>query len=266
MMPASSNLFTRSDAMSQHAWTMPDRLAAGSLSVVGNVRPHNEDALLVDGGSGLFAVADGLGGHQAGERASHTAVEVLASVVREARRSGEPPRFEILLEAFERANKAILQEAHGDSELEGMGTTLTVLLAAGQVMLLGHVGDCRAWRVRDGEIEQLTQDHTVVGQQLRHGVLTPEEAEEHPMRHVLSRCLGVRGEVDVDLLEVDMAPEDVYVIASDGLLPGLDLAEMARVVRETRDPADAARRLVESACERDGGDNITAVVIRCREG
>lgn len=251
--------------MSRDASTTPLTLTAGSHSVVGKVRKHNEDSALVEPTLGLFAVADGLGGHQAGERASQTAIQVLTATVREARRSGVPPTLDTVLEAFDRANAGIMEEARLHPDREGMGTTLTTVLAAGNTLLLGHVGDCRAWRIRDGGLEQLTHDHTVVGQQLRDGVLTAEEAEDHPMRHVLSRCLGVREELEVDLLEIDLAPEDVYVIASDGMLPGLDLEELAAVAREVEDPTDAARRLVDGACERDGSDNITAVVIRCRE-
>lgn len=239
------------------------RLSAGCHSVVGTVRGHNEDAALCEPSLALFAVADGLGGHNAGERASGLATEALQEGVAEARADGEPATLEVLLAAFERGNARILEDARRHPEREGMGTTLTALTVAHDRLLIGHVGDCRVWRIRDGQVEQLTQDHTLVGQQLRDGVINAAEAATHPMRHVLSRCLGVREELEVDLVEVDLAAEDVFVVASDGILPGLDLARMQELVRDLEDSEELARLLVEEACEIDGSDNITAVVVRC---
>lgn len=256
--------FTPSDAMSQDASTSPLRLIGGSLSIVGTVREHNEDAALVEPDLKLFAVADGLGGHQAGELASQTAIDVLTATVRDAHEAGQAPELELLLDAFDRANTSILEDAREHPERDGMGTTLTALLAAGDVFLLAHVGDCRAWRFRGGKMEQLTHDHTLVAQQLREGVLSEDEAADHPMRHVLSRCLGVREELEVDLREIDLAADDIYIVASDGLLLGMEPVRMTAILRDADEPAETARRLVESACARNGGDNITAVVVRCQ--
>ncbi len=210
-------------------------------------------------------VADGLGGHRAGEHASNMAVEVLAHTLQMARDNGDPPDLDLVLDAFDRANHGILTDARDSPEREGMGTTLTAIVVDGEQLLLGHVGDSRAWRVRDGVIEQLTQDHTVVGQQVRDGVLTEADAENHPMRHVLSRCLGVHEEIEVDLAEGALTPGDVYVLASDGLVPSTPAAEIARIVEENREAAIAAEVLAKRACELDGRDNITVVVVVCAE-
>lgn len=241
------------------------RLSAASHSVVGRVRDHNEDRPLCDLELGIFAVADGLGGHNAGERASALATRLLAERVGEARERGEPVSLELLLEAFDQGNAAILEDARENPERDGMGTTLTVLAPVEDRVLIGHVGDCRAWRVRDGHVEQLTQDHTLVAQQLRDGVIDAEEAAQHPMRHVLSRCLGIREELEIDLLETDLAADDVYLIASDGILPGLDLERLVQGADATEDTERLVRELVEDACERDGADNITAVIVRCEQ-
>ncbi len=235
------------------------------MSLVGTVRRHNEDACRADGDLGLFVVADGLGGHRAGEHASNMAVEVLAHTLQASRNNDEVPNLDLVLDGFDRANHGILSEARNTPEREGMGTTLTAIVVDGDRLLLGHVGDSRAWRIRDGVIEQLTQDHTVVAQQVRDGVLTEEDAEKHPMRHVLSRCLGVREEIEVDLAEGAVTPGDVYVLASDGLIPSSPPDEIARLVQENRQAGIAAEVLANRACERDGRDNITVVVVVCTE-
>ena len=147
------------------------------------------------------------------------AVEVLTRTLQTARDNGDSPDLDLVLDAFDRANHGILTEARNSPEREGMGTTLTAIVVDGDQLLLGHVGDSRAWRIRGGVIEQLTQDHTVVGQQVRDGVLTEADAETHPMRHVLSRCLGIQEEIEVDLAEGAVTPGDIYVLASDGLIP-----------------------------------------------
>ena len=241
------------------------RVDAAAHSVVGKVRDHNEDASLVADDLGLSAVADGMGGHQAGEHASHLAVEVLSFVVSEAFEHSTAASLELLLDGFARANEAILEDAAKRPERQGMGTTLTALLVDGGRLLIGHVGDCRAWRVRDGAVEQLTRDHTVVGQRVRSGLLSEAEAEQHPMRHVLSRCLGVSAELEVDLVEGDLAADDVYIIASDGMIPSTSLDDLAVAAMKNPEVEIAAQALVNRACERDGADNITAVVFACRE-
>ena len=210
-------------------------------------------------------VADGLGGHRAGEHASNMAVEVLTRTLQTARDNGDSPDLDLVLDAFDRANHGILTEARNSPEREGMGTTLTAIVVDGDQLLLGHVGDSRAWRIRGGVIEQLTQDHTVVGQQVRDGVLTEADAETHPMRHVLSRCLGIQEEIEVDLAEGAVTPGDIYVLASDGLIPSTPPDEIARIVKENSEAKVAAEVMANRACERDGRDNITVVVVVCAD-
>lgn len=241
------------------------RIEVGACSIVGTVRAHNEDAACAVPEIGLVAVADGLGGHQAGEHASNLAIEVLQRRLREVHANGGEPSLEALFDAFEEANQRILQEAEEHPERAGMGTTLTAAIITGNRILLGHIGDSRAWRVRDGGVEQLTRDHTVIADQVREGRLTEDEAEQHPMRHVLSRCLGVNESIEVDLAEGDVATDDIYILASDGLTHGLSAREIGQIAQSSTDPREASETMVHNACERDGQDNITAAVLVCRE-
>lgn len=251
--------------MSDDAWSTPFRLDAGATSIVGSVRDHNEDAACVHPDIGLVAVADGLGGHNAGERASGLAIEILEERLRTDRKEGRPPTVEALLAAFDAANERILADAQEHPERTGMGTTLTSIIVAEDRVLLAHVGDSRAWRIRDGVVEQLTRDHTVVSQQVREGILTEAQAETHPMRHVLSRCLGVQESIEVDLAEGDVSIDDIYVLASDGLCHGLTKEDVAEIVLASAAAADSSEILVNTACGRDGQDNITAAVLICRD-
>ena len=250
--------------MSDDAWSTPLRLDAGATSIVGSVREHNEDAACAHPDIGLLAVADGLGGHNAGERASGLAIKALEERLRNARTQGRPPSLEDLLAAYDEANAQILSDAQENPERMGMGTTLTSIIVTDDRVLLAHIGDSRAWRVRDGVVEQLTRDHTVVGEQVREGILTEAQAETHPMRHVLSRCLGVEDSIEVDLAEGDVAIDDIYVLASDGL-SGLSREDIAQIVLTGAAAAESCQTLVDTACERDGQDNITAAVLVCRD-
>jgi protein phosphatase len=144
-----------------------------------------------------------------------------------------------------------------------MGTTLTAMLFVSEGTFLAHVGDSRAWRIRDGKPEQITDDHSLVAEQVRDGSLTEEEARVHPSRHVLSRVLGFMADVTFDTMTVEVQANDLYVLASDGLERGLDADDIVRLVTAAPTAESAARSLVQTACERDGGDNITAVVVRC---
>jgi serine/threonine protein phosphatase PrpC len=251
--------------MAHESWTTSLRVETGATSIVGSVRDHNEDAALALTELALVAVADGLGGHEAGERASALAVETLESRLRAAREAGRPAALEEIFDAFVEANAQILADAEANPERSGMGTTLTAAVVAGDRVLIGHIGDSRAWRIRDGQIERLTRDHTLVEDQLREGILTEEQADQHPMRHVLSRCLGMSEEIEVDLAEGDVAGDDIYVLASDGLLHGLTADDIEMIVRGNRDPEVSSQALVDSACEQNGQDNITAAVLICHD-
>lgn len=231
------------------------RLLAAWASDVGRVRSGNEDALLVDERLGVFAVADGMGGHRGGEVASSTAVEaVRAALATGAAIDG----------AIRAANLAIRDRAFGDPEVAGMGTTFTAVVPLeGPSVLVGHVGDSRAYLIHEGMIRRLTRDHSLVEDLVREGQLTEEQAESHPQRSIITRALGIEPDVDVDLYTVTVAAGDRILICSDGLSDMLSDQEI--VAAAHGDGRSAANRLVDAANEAGGTDNITVVVLDVTE-
>jgi PPM family protein phosphatase len=229
------------------------RIDAGASSDVGRLRTTNEDSFVVDDRLALYAVADGMGGHRAGEVASATALEALRAAVA----GGKALDAAIVL-----ANSAVFQKAGTDRELAGMGTTLTAVAIVGDAMLLiGHVGDSRAYRIRDRAISQLTLDHSLVEELVREGRISPEEAEVHPRRAIITRALGVDPDVEVDLYTVEARTGDRILICSDGLSGMIRDDEIRSISLTETDPRVAADRLVDAANEAGGEDNITVVVI-----
>jgi len=229
------------------------KFAAAAATDQGRVRTNNEDAFLVDDKRALFAVADGMGGHRGGEVASHTAVEALRAAVA----SGSA-----LNDAIERANTAVLSRAAGDEELTGMGTTLTAVIPiGGRQLLVGHVGDSRAYLLREGTLQRVTDDHSLVEELVREGRLTPEQADAHPQRAIITRALGIDDEVDVDVYTLDVEPGDRVLLCSDGLTTMLRERDVERLLRTEREPQHAADALVDAANASGGEDNITVVVV-----
>lgn len=237
---------------------MPFRSAA--LSDRGRVRPQNEDSHLADREHDLFAVADGMGGHAAGEVASRLAVEALHRRVAEG--SPEVSRADLLRTALEEANRAILERAAREPELAGMGTTLTVLLGGGHAATIAHIGDSRLYRLRGGRLECLTTDHTVVQRYMEAGQISSAEARLHPMRHVLTRALGIDGELEVDIQETEVREKDLFLLCSDGLTGMVDDGDLQAMLCQPLELEDAARQLVGAANLRGGEDNITVVLVR----
>lgn len=239
------------------------RLRASGLSDVGKVRDSNEDQFLVDESTGLFAVADGMGGHAAGEVASEIAVRSLVDGFRErpaADRDDDPRRR--LEEAIVEANRRICESTAAHDDRRGMGTTMVALLALGDHVVVAHVGDSRAYLLREGRLRLLTSDHSWVNEQVRMGVLSEHDAHRHPMRNVVTRALGSRGEVRVDLLEEPMRPGDSFLLCSDGLNVMLtDEQIRATLAGAEGDPAAACRALVDAANAGGGEDNTTVVVL-----
>jgi protein phosphatase len=235
----------------------------GCYTDVGRVRQRNEDAAKVSPDLFLYAVADGMGGHRAGDRASRIAVQTLHDFLSDSDDPGAGPEEDTVRAAFMAANRNIIEDASGRPDRMGMGTTLTALIVKSGRYLIGHVGDSRALRVRDGVIEQLTDDHSIVAAQVREGGMTEAEAKNHPMRHVLSRCMGCEPDPEVDVLAGEVEDGDLFVLGSDGLTGALDQELMAETVISAADAAAASKDLVELAHEKDGSDNITAVVVRC---
>lgn len=235
-------------------------ITVGARSDVGRVRQGNEDALLVR--EPLFGVADGMGGHLAGDVASATAVDVISG------RAGAGDGLDArALERFiKEANRTIWQRANEDSQLHGMGTTCTLLMIDGDTGWLAHVGDSRAYMLRDGELVQLTEDHTLVARMVEEGRLRPEEAQHHPQRSIITRALGVEDDVDVDLIDIDLRGGDRILLCSDGLSSMLESREIHDILLDETDPQAAADRLVDAANDAGGEDNITVVVLDLNGG
>ena len=220
----------------------------------GRRRRRNEDSYVCE--PPLFAVADGMGGAQAGEVASRLA----AAVLEEA--NGDELREERIVELIQEANRRVFQRSSEDPAASGMGTTMTVAVTGpdGNVSI-GHVGDSRAYRIREGGLEQLTKDHSLVGELMRSGKLSPEEAEGHPQRSVITRAVGTEPDVDVDTFSVDTEPGDVFLLCSDGLTDMVSDDTIQTVIAAgDGDLERAARKLVEAANSSGGEDNITVLV------
>lgn len=231
-------------------------VVVGATSDVGQVRQVNEDSYFVD--EPLFGIADGMGGHVAGDIASTTAVETIERNSEDAVSSGEP---EMLARLIQRANSAIWEKAQAEAGLAGMGTTCTLLLLDDNRAHLAHVGDSRAYLFRSGQLKQVTEDHTLVARMVREGRLAPEEAHQHPQRSVITRTLGVDPDIDVDLRSLDVFDGDRLLLCSDGLSGMVDDATIAQVLQEESDPQRAADELVALANKAGGEDNITVVVV-----
>jgi PPM family protein phosphatase len=244
----------------------------GHGSSVGRVRDHNEDYHRVKtypspkGTINFFAVADGMGGAAAGERASKTAIEVVSKAISEyvsfIEKGGSAIPLEKALEkSLLAANRKINKEALENPEFSGMGTTITVCIALERKLVFGHVGDSRAYLIRRGTIKQITRDHSWVSFQVEHGILTPEEAEDHPNRNQLMRALGTRAEVLVDIGTLPTQIGDVFLLSSDGLHGFVHddefLAELARPGLNLQGAVDY---FIGMANARGGLDNITGVI------
>jgi protein phosphatase len=245
--------------------------AAYGASDVGRRREQNEDAFVVDLDLGLFVVADGMGGHAGGGTASALAVATIQQYLRDVRdeepaasSSGAPDETALgtrLREAIETASRAIFHTAQADPSLTGMGTTVTAVLVRDGRVVLGHVGDSRCYLVRGGRILQLSEDHSLVNEQVRAGAITAEEARTSRFRNVITRSVGYDEEVEVDLVHVEGRPGDRLVLCCDGLTNLVEDDEILATLRRApfRDVPD---RLIRLANARGGDDNITVVVVR----
>ena len=226
-----------------------------AITDVGRHREGNEDSML--DALPLFVVADGMGGAQAGEVASSVAVETLGEMMPDDDRAEED-----LADAITEANRRIHSKAQEDRELAGMGTTLTAAFVHDGTVTIGHVGDSRAYRYREGELAQLTDDHSLVAELERHGKLTAAEARVHPQRSMILRALGIGAEVEVDTYVFTGEPGDVYLLCSDGLSGLVHDQVIAEVLNSAASLDDAAHELVELANLSGGPDNITALLFR----
>ncbi len=236
------------------------RVREGNEDYLGYVQPATPEEARTRGW--LFAVADGVGGHDLGEVASKTAVESLLAGFREAAR-GEP-HSTLLPSLIRRANTSVLDAAHSHPTGVTMATTIVACALRYDRVVVGHVGDSRCYLVRRGEANILTRDHTVAYEQVRLGLLSSREAADAPTRHLLSRSLGAELSVNVEVNEHQVFAGDVLVLCSDGLHASVGGSEIAAVTVHAEDLQAAARRLVELANQRDGSDNISLQIVRVR--
>ena len=249
------------------------RIISSGITDVGLKRAHNEDNFLINEELNLFVVADGMGGHAGGEYASAIAVNTVEEIVTSLEVEGvevtdatDPVEItrQKLSYAIRLAGRRIFDKAKEQPEYHGMGTTAVVLLVDGPNAFVAHVGDSRLYLLRDGQIEQVTEDHSLIAEKIRHGLITPEEAKNHRMRNVITRSLGYQEDVEVDIQVRAVRPGDQYLLCSDGLSGHVQAEELADVILQRR-PQDAARYLIGLACDRGGDDNITAVIARIEE-
>ncbi len=247
-------------------------LSAG-LTDVGRKRNHNEDSFLVDEDLQLFVVADGMGGHAGGGTASRIAVETIDREMRGAREHPEnpfksdvelqdSPLPEFLRTAVEKACLEIFKAAQDDPRLQGMGTTVIALCVRGEHALFAHVGDSRAYLIRGDLIQQISEDHSLVNEQIKAGMITPEEAKHSRYKNIITRSVGFEEEVQVDVMGLLAKDGDGYVLCSDGLANLVEDTEIRKVLLETPEIKDVPKKLIELANERGGDDNITVIVVR----
>jgi len=235
------------------------RLVFAAATDVGRMRKNNEDSYLSS--KPVAAVADGMGGHSAGEVASAIAIEELAALGRRGPWANETDATDDLKQAILRANRRIREMAASDRKLNGMGTTLVALLEDGDMVHVANVGDSRGYLLRQGELSQVTVDHSLVQELVDDGRLSPEDAERHPQRSVITRALGIDPEVEFDLFTYKLQVGDRLLLCSDGLSDVVGTTQIRNVLLRVRSPQKAARQLVTVANEQGGPDNITVIVV-----
>jgi protein phosphatase len=250
------------------------RIASCGMTDVGIKRTNNEDNYLINDELSLFVVCDGMGGHAGGEFASAIAVNTLEEVlssnetspeVDAAREEGElEVARERLRYAIRLAGKRIYEKSVAEPEYRGMGTTCLVLMIEKGNAFIGHVGDSRGYLLREGRIEQLTEDHSLVNEKIRAGLLTPEQAKKHKHKNIITRSLGYTEDVEIDVQVRAVRRGDRFLLCSDGLSNLVEPSEMGEALRSLG-LQDAAKSLIQRACEKGGDDNITCVLARVDE-
>ncbi|MCL2625640.1 MAG: Stp1/IreP family PP2C-type Ser/Thr phosphatase [Cystobacterineae bacterium] len=249
------------------------KLMSVGLTDVGRKRNHNEDSFVLDTDLQLFVVADGMGGHAGGARASDLAVKVIDKEMRNLWKLSESPFqcqatlqdspfSQYLREAVEQACVAIFSDAQEDPQYAGMGTTVIALLLHQEYALFAHVGDSRAYLIRGNVIQQISEDHSLVNEQVKAGMITPEEAKRSNYRNIITRSVGFEEEVLVDILGLSTEPGDVFILCSDGLANAVEDEEMKKIALSTFPFEEVPKRLIALANERGGEDNITVVIVK----
>ncbi|HJS46522.1 MAG TPA: Stp1/IreP family PP2C-type Ser/Thr phosphatase [Gemmatimonadales bacterium] len=229
---------------------------------VGVVRSGNEDSYLMLSDRGIFVVADGMGGHAAGEVASEMATRIIAREIGALRGVEDDEASRRVQRAIVAANESIYERTLAEHDKRGMGTTATVLVLMRGRYLIGQVGDSRAYILRDAEFFQVTKDHSYVQEQVDAGLLTPDQARVHPYSNVITRCVGAGSEVLPDIYFGSLRPGDILLLASDGLTGMLEDDQLLRILQSDGGPEAWVDRMVAEANYRGGLDNITAIVVR----
>lgn len=251
-------------------------IESAGLSDVGRKRQVNEDSYLIEESASLFVVADGMGGHAAGEVASQLAVDAVRDFVGLTNEPHEmtwpfgfnvqiPYEHNVLKTAVLLANLKVTQSAEQKAQYAGMGCTLCIVWVRGDSAFHCHVGDSRLYLLRQGELRQLTEDDTLVHEQVKQGLITEEEARTHRLRHVVTRAVGARGRLDVDVQELSFLPGDLLMLASDGVSDKLSDLELCRLLIGAADLKEGCKSIIAAANEAGGEDNATAVLVRYRD-
>ncbi len=240
------------------------RLLHAARTDVGMIRSGNEDNYAVNAGidRGLFIVADGMGGHAAGEVASEMAVQIIELELASVRDLGDRGAAERVKDALRKANRNIHDRTITETDKQGMGTTASVLLVSHTRYLIGQVGDSRVYLLRDGALHQITKDHSYVQEQVDAGFLTPEQARYHPYSNVITRCVGASPEVEPDVYQGDVRLGDLFLVASDGLTGMVDDRRLQMLLLSRAEPERKVHALISEANGRGGLDNITAIVVQ----
>jgi PPM family protein phosphatase len=240
------------------------RLLHAARTDVGMIRSGNEDnfAVHANGDRGLFIVADGMGGHAAGEVASEMAVQIIERELQGIQTLDDRTVAETVAEALRKANRNIHDRTITEVDKQGMGTTASVLLISRQKYMIGQVGDSRVYRLRDGALQQLTKDHSYVQEQVDAGFLTPEQARYHPYSNVITRCVGASPEVEPDIYAGEAKVGDLFLVASDGLTGMVDDRRLQMLLMSRAEPERKVHALISEANGRGGLDNITAIVVQ----
>lgn len=238
-------------------------LTVAARTDVGMIRSGNEDSFFAHATRerGIFIVADGMGGHAAGEVASEMTVQIISRELHDLR-DADGSAEERVSDSIRQANRAVYERTMQESDKQGMGTTASVLLVSGSRYLIGQVGDSRIYLLRDGALKQLTKDHSYVQEQVDAGLLTPEQARYHPYSNVITRCVGASDAVDPDTYSGDLKPGDTFLVASDGLTGMVDDRRLQQLLLSRASAGRVVDALIAEANYRGGLDNITAIVVQ----
>jgi protein phosphatase len=240
------------------------QIKVGARTDVGMVRSGNEDNFFAeaDAQRGVFVVADGMGGHAAGEVASEMAVQIVARTLLPLQSVKADSAASLVATALKDANRAIYERMLAEVDKQGMGTTASVLVMSDEGYLIGQIGDSRIYLLRDGALTQITKDHSYVQEQVDAGLLTPEQARYHPYSNVITRCVGASDEVEADIYSGVMKAGDVFLVASDGLTGMVDDRRLQQLLLARSGPGRIVDALIAEANNRGGLDNITAIVVQ----